>query len=142
MKAHYFLPFPFDFKSSPLVTGSVDLPLLVKEELVHEKLFLEILADLNVSVDVFCGETLPFFQRLLQDDELFSEKKVPLLVAQERVVFSKKQAAYLLGALFFGFFDAGRQQLKYPAGVHLNIFTLSLLWRREMKARFNASSTT
>lgn len=90
------------------------------------------------STETFFERTLPFFQELLSRHEALFPEGVPLLIeGSGRLEFSKKQSAFLMGCLFFGIFDGGRDggiTQFYPPGTFFNIFCLSLLWRYLLKA--------
>ena len=98
-----------------------------------------VLAPTVTGEDGFLNSTLPWFQRLVREDRdtLFPGGTVELLTgAQQEVRLSKMQCAWLLGGMFFSLFDAGNAASKvaYPAGRFFNLFTLNLLWRRDMRA--------
>jgi hypothetical protein len=134
----FFLKLPTGLEHNPVLSTSFASAKQLSSALgCDETQLRSVLAP--VGEDAFLNATLPWFQRLVREESvsLFPEGQLELLTGSEQQVrLSKRQCAWLVGSLFFSLFDGQHTATKpsYPPGRFFNIYTLNLLWRRDMRA--------
>ncbi len=136
----FFLSLPSGLERNPLLSTSFSSTAQLSAALACEEDTLNaVLAPTVTGTEGFLSQTLPFFQRLVRDEKstLFAENRIELVTrSEQRVELSKRQVAWLMGGLFFSLFDPANLATRpaYPAGHQFNMFSLNLLWRRDMRA--------
>jgi hypothetical protein len=134
----FFLKLPTGLEHNPLLSTTFASAKQLSSALgCDETQLRSVLAP--VGEDAFLSATLPWFQRLVREEtvSLFPTGQLELLTGSEQQVhLSKRQCAWLLGSLFFSLFDGQHAATKpaYPPSRFFNIYSLNLLWRRDMRA--------